>query len=503
MRIGLQIAIIISSFAYIMLAIGYVLLVQFNRLEPVSKEMEVWIKNSPQIISFDIFIFIILTSSLTFFVIRSITNPIKKLRYAADKIAKGELDFKLQTQGTDEVRALTNSFKEMSNALKESRRLQTAAVAKYKNLYDSSLELYRTVNEDGIIIDCNKAYAERLGYTKEEVLGTSIFKHTAPNDIETMKHSFETWKLTGHVHNKEVWLKTKDGTTFPILITAGNLYDENGKLIGSNSVIRDMSEIYQVRKNHEKDLIIELQLSESRKMDKLKDEFASMMTHELKTPLTPIMGHCEMLRESGLLGDLNQVQLDSINKIAENAHRLERLIGDVMMAQRLEIGQMNFDKQKFDVATLMSEIHHDYSQKMNEKQIELVNSTQENLTLWSDRNRIRQILDNLIQNATDFTPKNNGRIEIGARSEKDKIIFYVKDNGIGIPKEVQPIMFKKFYQVDASHRRKHTGTGLGLVICKGIAEGLGGGIWFDSEPGKSTCFYFSIPTQILFKSQLA
>ena len=248
---------------------------------------------------------------------------------------------------------------------------------------------------------------------------------------------------------------------------------------------------------------MEVQLTEVKKMEKLKDEFASMMTHELKTPLTPIMGHCEMLKEPGLLGDLNQVQLDSINKIAENSRRLERLIGDVMLAQRLEIGQMNFDKQKFDVATLMKEIHHDYFQKMKEKQIEFINSTQENLNLWSDRNRIRQIIDNLIQNAADFTPENNGMIEIGARNENDKIIFYVKDNGIGIPKEVQPIMFKKFYQVDASHRRKHTGTGLGLVICKGIAEGLGGGIWFDSEPGKSTCFYFSIPQQMLFKNQLA
>ena len=503
MRIGLQIAIIVSSFAYIMLAIGYVLLIQLNHVEPVSKEMETLIKNSPQIISFDIFIFVIMTSSLTFFVIRSITNPIKKLREAADKIAKVELDVKLQSKGTDEVRSLTNSFKEMANNLKESKRLQNAAVTKYKNLYDSSLELYRTVNEDGIIIDCNRAYAERLGYTKEEIAGTSIFKHTSPDNIAAMKLSFDTWKLTGRVNNKEVWLKTKDGTSFPVLVTASNLYDENGRLIGSNTVIRDMSEINEARKNHEKDVIMELQLSEARKMDKLKDEFASMMTHELKTPLTPIMGHCEMLKEPGLLGDLNQVQLDSINKIAENSRRLERLIGDVMLAQRLEIGQMNFDKQKFDVATLMKEIHHDYFQKMKEKQIEFINSTQENLNLWSDRNRIRQIIDNLIQNAADFTPENNGMIEIGARNENDKIIFYVKDNGIGIPKEVQPIMFKKFYQVDASHRRKHTGTGLGLVICKGIAEGLGGGIWFDSEPGKSTCFYFSIPQQMLFKNQLA
>jgi len=171
-----------------------------------------------------------------------------------------------------------------------------------------------------------------------------------------------------------------------------------------------------------------------------------------------------------------------------------------MLAQRLEVGQMNFDKQKFEVTKLMNEVYNDYSQVMKEKQIKFVNSTQENLSLWSDKNRVRQVIDNLIQNAKDFTPKNDGMIEIGAKSEDNKIIFYIKDNGIGIPKEVQPVMFKKFYQVDASHRRKHSGTGLGLVICKGIIEGLGGKIWFESEPGKSTIFYFSIPIEVLWKN---
>ena len=171
-----------------------------------------------------------------------------------------------------------------------------------------------------------------------------------------------------------------------------------------------------------------------------------------------------------------------------------------MLAQRLEVGQMNFDKQKFEVTTLMNEIHNDYSQVMKEKQIKFVNLTQENLNVWSDKNRIRQVIDNLIQNAMDFTPKNNGIIAIGAKSGDGTIVFHIKDNGIGIPKEVQPIMFKKFYQVDASHRRRHTGTGLGLVICKGIVEGLGGKIWFESEPNKSTIFYFSIPVEVFWKN---
>ena len=502
MRIGLQILIAVTLFACIMTAVGYVLLVQLNKPESLTKGMEEFIKNSTQIAAFGVFIFIVMAGTMTFLV-HSVTGPVKKLRDAADKIAKGDLDVKISTKGTDEVRGLVISFNAMVNELRKAKEDQSMAMAKYKDLYDTSPGLYRTISVDGIIADCNKSYAERLGYTMEEVIGSHYNKYTAPKDTDTMTHSFETWKLIGTSKNTEIWLKTKDGITFPTMISGTNIHDEKGNLIGCNNIIRDISEIYEARKKREKDATMELQVSEIRKMDKLKNEFASMMTHELKTPLTPIRGHCEMLKEPGLLGDLNQDQLDSINKIAENALRLERLIGDVMLAQRLEIGQMNFDKQKFEVTNLMNEIHNDYSQTMKEKQIEFVNSTREDLSLWSDKNRVRQVVDNLIQNAVDFTPKNGGRIEIGAKSEDSKVIFYVKDNGMGIPKEVQPIMFKKFYQVDASHRRKHKGSGLGLVICKGIVEGLGGGIWFESEPGKSTSFYFSIPLEVYYKNRLA
>lgn len=492
MRIGLQIIIISALLACIVISIGYVLLIQLNKPEQFAK-MENLI-NSTQVILFAISIFIVIACTMIF-LIRSVTNPIRKLRDTADKVARGDFDVKIHNKGIKEVHDLAVSFNTITNKL---RNLNS----RYKNLYESSPSLYRTISVDGIIVDCNKSYAERLGYMMDEVIGTHYNKYTAPKDIWAMTHSFETWELTGVSKNIEIWLKARDGTTFPTLISINNFYDEKGNVIGCNNIIKDISEIYEARKTREKDAIIELQLAEIKKMEKLKDGFTSMMTHELKTPLTPIMGHCEMLKESGLLGDLNQDQLYSINKISESALRLERLIGDVMLAQRLEIGQMNFDKQKFEVTQLMNDVYDDYSQIMKNKQIKFVNSTQENLSLWTDKNRVRQVIDNLIQNAIDFTPKDNGKIEIGAWNDDNKVVFYVKDNGLGIPKEMQQFMFKKFYQVDSSHRRKHPGTGLGLIICKGIVEGLGGKMWFESEPGKNTNFYFNIPVEVLWKNQL-
>lgn len=506
MRTILQITIIAVSFFFIMSAIGFILLAEFNKLELVgqlAKESENLFNNDQQLVYFDIFIFTLMIGTFIFFVARHVTNPLRKLCYAANKIAQGDLEVKIHSRGTNEIRDLANSLKSMVNTRRKDKELESSALAKYKNLYENSSNLYRTVDLDGIIMDCNRSYAERLGYTVKEVIGTHYNKYTAPEYIQAMNASFERWKVNGFAKNIEIWLKTRDGTIFPTLISANNVYDEYGDVIGCNVDISDISEIYKARKKLEEDVKLEIQLSEAKKIEKLKNEFSSMMTHELKTPLVPIMGHCEMLKEPGLLGDLNQAQLDSVSMIYQNAARLEKLIGDIMLAHRLELGQMNFDKQKFNVTKLMSDIVDDYSQIMKEKQIKFVNSTPEGLDLWSDKNRIRQVIDNLIQNAIDFTPKEDARIEIGARNEDSKIVFYVRDNGMGIPKEVQPIMFKKFYQVDASHRRKHTGTGLGLVTSKGIVEGLGGGIWFESEPKKSTCFYFSIPLEVLYKNRIA
>lgn len=228
--------------------------------------------------------------------------------------------------------------------------------------------------------------------------------------------------------------------------------------------------------------------------DKQKEEFASMVTHELKTPLSPIMIYCELLRDKRQ-GGLSADQLDSVNEIYSNAMRLERLIGDILDAQKLAMNTMIFNNQKIATAKLLDKVMKDVSVTRDGKQAQFVNSNSSRSTILADEDRIIQTMENLIRNAVDFVPEKDGRIEIGARDKDSKVIFYVKDNGIGIPKDKQKNLFKKFYQVDTSHTRKHAGTGLGLVICKVIVERLGGSIWFESEQGKGANFYFSIPKE--------
>ena len=125
----------------------------------------------------------------------------------------------------------------------------------FRKLYEGSPILQRTINKDGIIIYCNQAYARHLGYTEEEVIGKSIFYHVAEKSQIRMRRSFQTWKETGIVTNKEIWFKRKDETIFPVLLSATNIYDENGRVIGSNTAINDITEIYNSRKKIEESKI--------------------------------------------------------------------------------------------------------------------------------------------------------------------------------------------------------------------------------------------------------
>ncbi|WP_166391105.1 sensor histidine kinase [Candidatus Nitrosotalea sp. TS] len=130
---------------------------------------------------------------------------------------------------------------------------------------------------------------------------------------------------------------------------------------------------------------------------------------------------------------------------------------------------------------------------MEEKKIEFVSHASTKYALTSDKMRLKQVFYNLVQNAVDFVPQEGGKIEISAREEGNSILFHVKDNGIGISEKRKESVFKKFYQVELSFKRKYGGSGFGLVICKGIVENLGGKIWFESKEAEGTTFYFSIP----------
>jgi PAS domain S-box-containing protein len=363
--------------------------------------------------------------------------------------------------------------------------------SKYKSIYEGSPVLQRTVNTSGIILECNPAYVKNFGYSKEEVIGKSLFDHVSEKSFDEMKKTFESWKKSGRVENVEIWFKRKDRSTFPGLLSANNIYDNKGKLIGSNTVIRDVSEIYQAHKVLEENERQKIQIDELQKIDSAKGEFFITVAKESQIPIAPILKYSKLLTEIAH-EKLDAKQVEAITEIYDNAAKLDQLMIDIIDVQKLNSNTMEFKKAQFNIDGFMDEVVELCKPMMKDKKIEFVDSSSTKKSITSDKTMLNKVFFNLIQNAVDFVPTKEGRIEIGAKEEGNSVVFYVKDNGMGILEKRKEFVFKKFYQVDISFKRKYGGSGFGLVICKGIVENLGGKIWFESKEGEGTTFYFSI-----------
>jgi signal transduction histidine kinase len=239
--------------------------------------------------------------------------------------------------------------------------------------------------------------------------------------------------------------------------------------------------------------LLERQKEKLSEVDKAKDEFSAMITHELKTPLVPIIGYTELLMD-GSLGDLTQKQRDKIQIVHQSANSLLRLISDLLDARKLELGQMKFTiANNVSAEAIVKECVNSVLPLAEARGVALDYRAQD-AKLKCDQKRIDQVLHNLLTNAIKFVPEKTGRIEISVEKNQDgQIMFAVKDNGTGIPADKQQNMFKKFYQADTSMSRNAGGTGLGLTISKGIVEAHGGRIWFDSQEGAGSTFYFTVP----------
>jgi signal transduction histidine kinase len=239
---------------------------------------------------------------------------------------------------------------------------------------------------------------------------------------------------------------------------------------------------------------INVMIDQVNDLEKEKEELASMVTHELKTPLTPILGWCKTLKNPRIMGgELSEKQTKAVDSIMKNASRLQLMIGDIMDVQKLDMNRIKLNNKEISLTEFVNSVHANLKSAMEHKNIEFTNTTKDDITITIDPNRLEQVLNNFILNAVDFVPEENGKIEIGAQDKGDSVYFYVKDNGTGIPKEKQKGLFTRFYQVSTTQKRKHGGTGLGLSISKGLVEAFGGKMWLDSDEGEGANFQFEIP----------
>lgn len=343
-------------------------------------------------------------------------------------------------------------------------------------------------DENGTIMSFNRAAERMLGYSAEEMIGqhSPVVFHDVQEiaararelseELETpIQPGFEAFVALARrgIPDEQEWTYIRrDGGRLPVLLSITEMTNEEGKCIGF--------------------LGIGVDITERKRIEKIRDEFISTVSHELRTPLTSIRGSLGLL--SGNLGKELPEQAHSLLEIAgRNTERLLHLINDILDINKIESGRMAFNYEPVPLGNFLQQSLENNLAYARQYNVELMLAADlPELELYADEHRLMQVMNNLLSNAVKFS-RSGDSVEIDARVQQHFVRISVTDHGKGISDEFRSKVFQRFSQADASDSRRTGGTGLGLSIARAIVEQHGGHINFVSRPGIGTTFYFDLP----------
>lgn len=367
--------------------------------------------------------------------------------------------------------------KKMDLSLRESEE-------KYKFLfYNNPQPSWMYDLETLAFLEVNDAAILHYGYTREEFLNMTIKDIRPREDVQTLINDIHRKKTLDFRNNRQWRHLKKNGELIHVKISSHSM-EYKGKP-ARHVLINDITD--QVKTENG----IRAALEKATESDRLKSSFLANMSHELRTPLNSILGFGELLIDPSF-NEVDKKEFIQIMKQSE--YRLLSLIEDIVDLSIMETGEISLTKHSFLLSELLIPIHTRHLPNAAKKGLELiVNSSgfRNDTAINSDRGRITQILNKLLENAIKFTDK--GSIELGLHLREEFVQFYVKDTGIGINKEFHTRIFDRFWQVDSGLNRQYEGSGIGLTVAKNLVELLGGNIGLDSTPGIGSTFYFTIP----------
>ncbi len=339
------------------------------------------------------------------------------------------------------------------------------------------------IHDQGLILDCNQGLANITGYTVDELIGIDGFLLIAEQSHEIVMKNI----LSAYEKPYEAVGLRKNGNEYALRLESRNI-PYKGKQVRTTE-FRDISE----QKSAELEIIKAKDKAEE--SDRLKSAFLANMSHEIRTPMNGILGFASLLKEPGLTGEQQQEYIKIIEK---GGVRMLNIINNIVNISKIESGQMEVSIQETNINEQIEYIYSFFKPEIEKKGIQFLLNNSLPLSeaiIKTDREKIYAILTNLVKNAIKYTE--NGSIEIGYYIKNDKefteLEFYVKDTGIGIPKDRQKAIFERFIQADIEDKMAHQGAGLGLSISRAYAEIIGGKICLESEEGKGSTFYFTLP----------
>jgi PAS domain S-box-containing protein len=351
-----------------------------------------------------------------------------------------------------------------------------------ENLVENAGDAIISTDLEDRILTWNRGAEVIFGYKKEEVIGQSLAVLLPPHRTKKLEEIRTKVQLAGVIRNLEVRRQRKDGVTIDVSLAVSPIGDKMEQPSGFLHLAKDITE----KKRYEHRL---------KELDRLKSDFVSNVSHELRTPLTAIKGSVDNMID-GITGTMNEKQTRYLTRIKSNADRLTRLINELLDLSRIEAGKIDLKPVNLALVSLAQEIADNIRPVAVEKLISLeVAAADGGTTAWADRDKIIQVLMNLIGNAVKFTPE-RGKVTVAVHKNGDRWVqISVADTGPGILPEEASRIFDRFYQIAQAEKQKAKGTGLGLAICKALVEMHGGKIWMESEVGKGSTFSFTLPAE--------
>ncbi len=420
---------------------------------------------SQRIVVLSLFLAFLLSLGFTYFMAIIISHPLEEMAGIARAMAAGDFSRKPSVRSRDEVGDLARAITHMSDQIKEKIDDIQQEKAKLDAVIMHMFEGIMVVDEKGVVQLMNPSLRKAF------LIDTPVHGRRA---VEVVRNSVLSDMLSDLLTGKERIISHELVITFPderVIQVNGVAISTLNKIEGAVLVFHDITEL--------------------RRLEKVRQDFVANVSHELRTPVASIKGYAETLL-SGAMED-KQALKEFLGTIHENSDRLVNLINDLLDLARIESGRMKIVPVAMEAVSVVQRCLNILEKTIQDKKLSVTMDLPGNLPkVLADESRFSQVVLNLLDNAVKYTSE-GGSISVKAVSQEKNVRFDVIDTGIGIPEEDLPRIFERFYRVDKARSRDLGGTGLGLSIVKHIVLAHGGEVWASSQLGRGTTFSFTIP----------
>ncbi len=416
---------------------------------------------------------------LAIYLKKTVVDPVKRLKAVVQKIGAGDLTKRVEVGSHDEIGELSASFNRMTEKLVDANRDLQAKVKELSEEHGRLSSLVESVKLGVVMVDL------RLSVILANQAARAIFGKPQAKNISFQDMSD---KIKGSVNISQA---------LSYYVHAGKPLNIQEVMIGESYYRLFMSPVRDIVEHIFIGAVVVMEdVTDQKKLDKMRTEIVSVTSHQLRTPATIVKGNLEMVL-GGDVGKISKAQKELLDDTYLGNERMIHLINDLMDAAKINEGKLVFPLAPVQLEDIVEEVTKENQAFADEKHVKLVyNQPAAGLPKVNiNKDKIKQVFQNLIDNAVKYSSiDDKGRVEVDIQSDDKYLRFAVKDNGIGIPKADQEKMFERFSRGSNSTKLDPGGgSGLGLYIAKAVVEQAGGKIWFESKEGEGSTFYVAFP----------